>query len=67
MTDFAGLIRALHRNEVEFILIGGLAAAHGAIRATTDVDVVYSRTDTNIARLVSALVRSVGHRSGQPS
>ena len=56
MTDFAGLIRVLADNRVDFILIGGLAAgAHGAIRATVDVDVVYARSEANIARLAAAL------------
>ena len=50
MTDFAGLIRVLTEHRVDFILIGGLAAAaHGAIRTTKDVDVVYARTEANMA------------------
>jgi hypothetical protein len=40
--DFAGLLGALERQKVEFILVGGFAAvAHGAARLTQDVDVVY--------------------------
>ncbi len=67
MTDFAGLIRALCQNEVEFILIGGLAAgAHGAVRATRNVDAVYSRTAGNIARLVSALAPLHAYPRGAP-
>src|SRR5262249_30586722 len=46
----------LARSKVEFILVGGVAAAaHGAARATYDVDVVYSRSTDNIRRLVDAL------------
>jgi hypothetical protein len=38
------------------ILVGGVAAvAHGSARTTLDVDVVYSRAEDNLARLVSAL------------
>ena len=45
MTDFAGLLRVLNESGVEFIVIGGVAAAiHGAIRTTRDLDVVYART-----------------------
>lgn len=56
MTDFAGILRVLLEGEVEFILVGGVAAAaHGAARATFDVDVVYNRSRENVARLASAL------------
>jgi hypothetical protein len=41
---------------VEFIVVGGLAgAAHGAARVTYDLDVVYSRSADNLARLAAAL------------
>jgi len=52
-TDFATLFRALA--STDFILIGGLAAVHGAACATYDVDVLYARTPENIERLVEAL------------
>ncbi len=56
MTDFEGLLGALVGREVEFILVGGLAArAHGSARSTQDVDVVYGRSDENIERVVAAL------------
>jgi len=55
-TNFEALIRALVEAEVEFIVIGGIAAvAHGAARVTYDVDVVYSRRRENLRRLVAAL------------
>jgi hypothetical protein len=67
MTDFAGLIRVLAENRVDFILVGGLAAsAHGAIRATRDVDVVYSRAEANIARLAAALAPLQPYLRGAP-
>ena len=45
MTDFAGMLQAIAKSDVEFIIIGGVAAAfHGAIRTTRDLDVVYRRT-----------------------
>lgn len=56
MTDFKALLHLLTQNEVEFIIVGGAAAtAHGSARLTTDLDVVYRRTNENIARIVNAL------------
>lgn len=55
-TDFAGLLTLLAKGEIEFILVGGLAGvAHGAERPTSDVDVVYRRTDGNLKKLAAAL------------
>jgi hypothetical protein len=55
MTDFKALLRIVTETDVEFIVIGGVAAAaHGAARATFDLDVVYRRTAENIDRLVLA-------------
>lgn len=56
MTDYAGILRVLTHGGVEFILIGGMAANfHGAIRSTSDVDVLYRRDKANMARLAAAL------------
>jgi len=67
VTDFARLLRVLAGSGAEFALIGGVAAAvHGAARATYDVDVVYSRTPENIARLVSALAPLEPYLRGAP-
>lgn len=56
MTDFAGLIGALVRGQVQFIIVGGVAATvHGSARLTLDLDVVYSRTADNLDRLAAAL------------
>lgn len=56
MTDFRALLRALVEGDVEFILVGGLAATvHGSARLTRDVDLVYRRTRENPDRLVAAL------------
>ena len=54
--DFRRLIETLGAGRVEFIIIGGFAAAvHGSARATLDLDVVYRRSDANVDRLVEAL------------
>jgi predicted nucleotidyltransferase len=56
MTEFRELIRILSDAQVEFIIVGGVAAfAHGSARVTQDVDVVYRRTPENLKRLVAAL------------
>jgi hypothetical protein len=67
VTDFPRLLRALAASEVEFILVGGAAAtAHGSVRLTVDVDVVYSRTDVNLSRLVEALAPHNPYLRGAP-
>lgn len=54
--DFAEILRVLHRHEVEFITVGGLAAVfNGAPVVTVDVDVLHRRTRENVTRLLSAL------------
>jgi hypothetical protein len=56
VTDFRRLIETLSTAEVDYILVGGVAATvHGSVRLTADVDVVYARDRGNLARLVSAL------------
>lgn len=67
MTDFSALIRTLADAGVDFILVGGVAATvHGSARLTRDVDVVYSRTDENIERLVDALAPLSPYLRGAP-
>jgi hypothetical protein len=56
VVDLAGLLRALVVGEVRFVVIGGIAvAAHAAIRATEDVDIVPDPDPANIERLVRVL------------
>lgn len=67
MTDFAGIIRVLADSGVDFIVVGGVAAAvHGSARATYDVDVVYARTPDNMARLAEALAPLRPYLRGAP-
>lgn len=67
MTDFKSLLRALTDKGVEFILVGGAAATvHGASRITQDLDVVYSRSPENIAKLISALEPLSPYLRGAP-
>ncbi len=67
MTDLPGILRLLHDNAVEFIIIDGTAAVlHGSSRLTQDLDVVYKRSSQNIARLVAALKGQSPYPRGAP-
>lgn len=56
MTDFQKILKVLADQNVEFILIGGVAATvHGSARLTQDIDVVYCRAPANLERLAAAL------------
>lgn len=53
---FDEVLRVLTRNEVEFIVVGGIAAIlQGSPLTTEDVDVVYLTSEENIFRLAKAL------------
>lgn len=54
--DIQGLLEVLAEEDVEFLLIGGVAVGfHGYVRATKDLDVVPSPEPENLARLASVL------------
>jgi len=56
MTRFQELLERFQTDQVESIVIGGMAgAALGAARVTYDLDLVYRRTPANLERLVKAL------------
>ena len=56
MTRFADLLRLLLEGGVDFVVVGGVAAiVHGSPRSTFDLDVAYSRQQTNLWKLVDAL------------
>jgi len=62
-----GLLPALVRGGVEFILIGGAAGVvHGSARLTNDVDVVYARTPANLKRLAAAVAPFAPYLRGAP-
>lgn len=55
-SDFEAILRALADAEVDFIVVGGVAAVlHGAPVTTFDLDVVYSRARRNLIRLETTL------------
>lgn len=54
--DFHKILETLSRHKVEFIVVGGICAVlHGAPVTTFDIDLVHSRKDENLERLLSAL------------
>jgi hypothetical protein len=54
--DFPKALQALCDARVDFVLVGGLAAVlDGAPIHTFDVDIVHSRDEENLARLLSVL------------
>lgn len=53
---FLDILDTLARHEVDFVVVGGVAAIlEGAPISTFDVDVVYHRTEENNERLAAAL------------
>lgn len=54
--DAQRILEELARQEVDFVLVGGLAAqTHGNTRMTNDVDVIPAPEPDNLARLAAAL------------
>jgi hypothetical protein len=67
MIEFRSLLESLDRNEVAFVIIGGIAATlHGSARLTFDLDIVYERTPDNLERLVAALAPFAPYLRGAP-
>jgi len=55
--DFRALLTALARADVEFVVVGGVAAfLDGAPVMTFDLDIVHSREESNLERLHMALI-----------
>jgi len=58
--DLSAILEGLIKAEVNFILVGGLAAVvQGAPVTTMDVDIVHSRSSENIIKLL-AFLKSIG-------
>ena len=50
------ILRQLHADGVEYVLIGGIAGrVHGSPTVTNDLNICYRRTRENCARLVATL------------
>ncbi len=58
VADSSAIVAALNAAQVEYIVIGGAAAAlHGSPLFTVDFDIVHRRTPENVDRLLSVLRR----------
>jgi hypothetical protein len=67
VTDYTTLIPLLVENEIDFIIVGGAAAtAHGSARLTLDLNIVYSRDNLNLERIVRALEPIQPYLRGAP-
>lgn len=59
---FLGLLRVLIRHEVDFIVVGGVAALlEGAPILTLNLEILYHRTPENLPRLLAALQELKAH------
>lgn len=66
--DPSPLLELLVRHAVDFVVVGGLAAAaRGSARATFDLDVAYARDDQNLERLAEALHELGAKLRGAPA
>ncbi len=56
MTHIEQALRQLVEYDVEFIIVGGVAATYyGSAYITSDLDICYARHETNLKKLVDAL------------
>jgi predicted nucleotidyltransferase len=54
--DVEAILKTLSKNQVDFVIVGGLAAiAHGSAHLTKDLDLCYARDRANLERLARAL------------
>jgi hypothetical protein len=61
------ILRTLLDHDVDFVLIGGLAAiAHGSAHPSFDVDIAYARDRANLERLAAALTELEARLRGAP-
>ncbi len=55
---FRDFIKALNENQVEYVLVGGMAVIlHGYVRGTGDMDVWVNKTRDNYGKLVKAFAQ----------
>jgi hypothetical protein len=66
--DPTPLLELLVRHGVDFVVVGGLAAAaRGSARATFDLDIAYAHDDANLNRLAGALREADATLRGAPA
>jgi hypothetical protein len=62
------ILRALRMHDVDFVVIGGFAGiAHGSAYPTFDLDVAYSRDESNLEHLADALRNLAAKLRGAPA
>lgn len=67
-TNFRTVLEALLLEDVEMVVVGGVAlVARGAPRTTEDIDLCYQREDDNLERLARALSPLNPHLRGAPA
>ncbi len=67
MTRFGELLRVLASGGVDFVVVGGVAAAaHGSPRSTQDLDIVYARQDENLRKIAATLAPYHPYLRGAP-
>lgn len=58
MIELVPAIQSLFKNEVEFVILGGVAIGfHGSSYVTQDLDFCYRRNKENLKKIVSALIK----------
>jgi predicted nucleotidyltransferase len=68
VVQLEAILRHLTANQVEYVVIGGLALiAHGSAYITKDVDICYSRTPKNLAALAVAFAAHHPYLRGAPA
>ncbi len=68
MIELKEAVTALVDNDVEFVLIGGVAITlHSSAYVTQDLDFCYSRTSANLVRLCAALQQFKPRARGLPA
>lgn len=66
-SDLTTLLKRLAGSDIEFVLVGGLAAvAQGAPIVTADTDIVHRRTPENVDRLMALLAELNTRYRGRP-
>jgi hypothetical protein len=66
--DPSPLFELLIRHGVDFVVVGGIAAASlGSARATFDIDIAYARDRENLERLAQALQEAEATLRGAPA
>lgn len=59
VSDFSEIIKAMEKEGVKYLLVGGIAAiGHGMTYTTNDIDICYERSKGNCEALVRALLPS---------